>query len=126
MAVIITLLAIAAICIPAAIIIPCRKITGTCHIRRFTQDRLYWALAVLNYRYRLATAERKSTEEFILDLSELIDKPTRKGRRSRWQELNAEQSKTFAKILHDEKFIRMNFGSKTYDPERHEQILARL
>lgn len=47
----------------------CKQLTGTFSVRKFAFDRKYWALAVLNWQYRLKKAEGISTRDFITFIS---------------------------------------------------------
>lgn len=124
--ILIALLVITAISITAAIAIPCKQVTGTWNIRAFIKDKLYWALAVLNYRYRKSVEDKEPTEEFIVNMKKQIDLPPKKHKRSRWKELNDEQNETINYILETPKFIRINFGTKKYSETKHKQIISSI
>ena len=56
----------AVVMVPIIWIISCKQLTGTFSVRKFAFDRKYWALAVLNWQYRLKRAEGISTRDFVI------------------------------------------------------------
>ena len=111
----------AVVMVPIIWIISCKQLTGTFSVRKFAFDRKYWALAVLNWQYRLKRAEGISTRDFVIwfNVSYLS-----KGFRSRWKSLNSEESTLFVEILSNPEFIEENLGLDKYTVKEHNRILA--
>ena len=107
--------------VPIIWIISCKQLTGTFSVRKFAFDRKYWALAVLNWQYRLKRAEGISTRDFVIwfNVSYLS-----KGFRSRWKSLNSEERTLFVEILSNPEFIEENLGLDKYTVKEHNRILA--
>ena len=49
----------------AAMLLACRQVTGTWDLRHFYGDSRYWAMSILNFRYKEKKAEGLSAREFI-------------------------------------------------------------
>ena len=111
----------AVVMVPIIWIISCEQLTGTFSVRKFAFDRKYWALAVLNWQYRLKRAEGISTRDFVIwfNVSYLS-----KGFRSRWKSLNSEERTLFVEILSNPEFIEENLGLDKYTVKEHNRILA--
>ena len=111
----------AVVMVPIIWIISCKQLTGTFSVRKFAFDRKYWALAVLNWQYRLKRAEGISTRDFVIwfNVSYLS-----KGFRSRWKSLNSEERMLFVEILSNPEFIEENLGLDKYTVKEHNRILA--
>jgi hypothetical protein len=106
---------------PIIWIISCKQLTGTFSVCKFVFDRKYWALAVLNWQYRLKRAEGISTRDFVIwfNVSYLS-----KGFRSRWKILKSEERTLFVEILSNPEFIEENLGLDKYTVKEHNRILA--
>ena len=111
----------AVVMVPIIWIISCKQLTGTFSVRKFAFDRKYWALAVLNWQYRLKRAEGISTRDFVIwfNVSYLS-----KGFRSRWKILKSEERTLFVEILSNPEFIEENLGLDKYTVKEHKRILA--
>lgn len=111
----------AVVMVPIIWIISCKQLTDTFSVRKFAFDRKYWALAVLNWQYRLKRAEGISTRDFVIwfNVSYLS-----KGFRSRWKSLNSEERTLFVEILSNPEFIEENLGLDKYTVKEHNRILA--
>lgn len=111
----------AVVMVPIIWIISCKQLTGTFSVRKFAFDRKYWALAVLNWQYRLKRAEGISTRDFVIwfNVSYLS-----KGFRSRWKILTSEERTLFVEILSNPEFIEENLGLDKYTVKEHNRILA--
>lgn len=111
----------AVVMVPIIWIISCKQLTGSFSVRKFAFDRKYWALAVLNWQYRLKRAEGISTRDFVIwfNVSYLS-----KGFRSRWKSLNSEERTLFVEILSNPEFIEENLGLDKYTVKEHNRILA--
>ena len=111
----------AVVMVPIIWIISCKQLTGTFSVRKFAFDRKYWALAVLNWQYRLKRTEGISTRDFVIwfNVSYLS-----KGFRSRWKSLNSEERTLFVEILSNPEFIEENLGLDKYTVKEHNRILA--
>ena len=111
----------AVVMVPIIWIISCKQLTGTFSVRKFAFDRKYWALAVLNWQYRLKRAEGISTRDFVIwfNVSYLS-----KGFRSRWKSLNSEERTLFVEIQSNPEFIEENLGLDKYTVKEHNRILA--
>ena len=111
----------AVVMVPIIWIISCKQLTGTFSVRKFAFDRKYWALAVLNWQYRLKRAEGISTRDFVIwfNVSYLS-----KGFRSRWKILKSEERTLFVEILSNPEFIEENLGLDKYTVKEHNRILA--
>lgn len=111
----------AVVMVPIIWMISCKRLTGTFSVRKFAFDRKYWALAVLNWQYRLKRAEGISTRDFVIwfNVSYLS-----KGFRSRWKSLNSEERTLFVEILSNPEFIEENLGLDKYTVKEHNRILT--
>ena len=111
----------AVVMVPIIWIISCKQLTGSFSVRKFAFDRKYWALAVLNWQYRLKRAEGISTRDFVIwfNVSYLS-----KGFRSRWKILKSEERTLFVEILSNPEFIEENLGLDKYTVKEHNRILA--
>ena len=111
----------AVVMVPIIWIISCKQLTGTFSVRKFAFDRKYWALAVLNWQYRLKRTEGISTRDFVIwfNVSYLS-----KGFRSRWKILKSEERTLFVEILSNPEFIEENLGLDKYTVKEHNRILA--
>ena len=49
----------------SAMAVACRQVTGTWNVRRFYFDGKYWAMSILNFRYREKQTEGMSGREFV-------------------------------------------------------------
>ena len=109
------------VALPIVLTRSCKQITGTCRVCKFIFDRKYWALAVLNWQYRLKRAEGISTRDFVIwfNVSYLS-----KGFRSRWKILTSEERTLFVEILSNPEFIEENLGLAKYTIKEHNRILA--
>ena len=111
----------AVVMVPIIWVISCKQLTGIFSVRKFAFDRKYWALAVLNWQYRLKRTEGISTRDFVIwfNVSYLS-----KGFRSRWKSLNSEERTLFVEILSNPEFIEENLGLDKYTVKEHNRILA--
>lgn len=109
------------VALPIVLTRSCKQITGTFRVCKFIFDRKYWALAVLNWQYRLKRAEGISTRDFVIwfNVSYLS-----KGFRSRWKILTSEERTLFVEILSNPEFIEENLGLAKYTIKEHNRILA--
>ena len=99
----------------------CREVTGTWNLKLFYRDHRYWAMAVLNFRYRDKKAEGMSGREFVRFFNSYY---LAKGFWGMWRKLNDEERRTFVAILSNPKFIEENLGVKRYTLEKHQQVIA--
>ena len=104
-----------------AMAVTCHQVTRTWNVRRFYGDRRYWAMAVLNFRYREKKAEGMSGREFVRFFNSYY---LAKGFWGMWRKLNDEERRTFVAILSNPKFIEENLGVKRYTLEKHQQVIA--
>ena len=111
----------AVVMVPIIWIISCKQLTGTFSVRKFAFDRKYWALAVLNWQYRLKRAEGISTRDFVIWFNVHY---LSKGFRSRWRFLKSEERTLFVEILSNPEFIEENLGLDKYTVKEHNRILA--
>lgn len=111
----------AVVMFPIIWIITCKQLTGTFSVRKFVFDRKYWALAVLNWQYRLKRAEGISTRDFVIWFNVYY---LSEGFRSRWKSLNSEERTLFVEILSNPEFIEENLGLDKYTVKEHNRILA--
>lgn len=104
-----------------AMAVTCHQVTGTWNVRRFYFDGKYWALSILNFRYREKQTEGMSGREFVRFFNSYY---LAKGFWGMWRKLNDEERKTFVAILSNPKFIEENLGVKRYTLEKHQQVIA--
>lgn len=104
-----------------AMAVTCHQVTRTWNVRRFYGDRRYWAMSILNFRYREKKAEGLSGREFVRFFNSYY---LAKGFWGMWRKLNDEERRTFVEILSNPRFIEENLGVKIYTLERHQQVIA--
>ena len=105
----------------ATMILTCRQVTGTWNVRHFFCNRKYWALSILNWRYREKKAEGLSTRDFIRFINSYY---LANGFVSRWKFMKQEERTLFVEILSNPGFIEENLGLFKYTVEEHARILA--
>ena len=105
----------------AAMLLACRQVTGTWDLRHFYGDSRYWAMSILNFRYKEKKAEGLSAREFIRFFNRHY---LAKGFWGFWKRLNNEERATFVEILSNPRFIEENLGHEKYTIEIHQQITA--
>lgn len=99
----------------------CREVTGTWNLKRFYLDHRYWAMSVLNFRYRKKKAEGLSGREFVRFFNSYY---LAKGFWGMWRKLDDEERRTFVEILSNPRFIEENLGVEIYTLEKHQQVIA--
>ena len=99
----------------------CREVTGTWNLKLFYRDHRYWAMSILNFRYREKKAEGMSGREFVRFFNSYY---LAKGFWGMWRKLNDEERRTFVEILSNPRFIEENLGVKIYTLEKHQQVIA--
>ena len=104
-----------------AMVLACRQVTGTWDLRHFYGDSRYWAMSILNFRYKEKKAEGLSAREFIRFFNRNY---LAKGFWGFWKRLNNEERATFVEILSNPRFIEENLGHEKYTIEIHQQITA--
>lgn len=104
-----------------AMAVTCHQVTRTWNVRRFYGDRRYWAMSILNFRYREKKAEGLSGREFVRFFNSYY---LAKGFWGMWRKLNDEERRTFVEILSNPRFIEENLGVKIYTLEKHQQVIA--
>lgn len=105
----------------ATMAVACRQVTCTWNIRRFYGDHRYWAMSILNFRYREKKAEGMSGREFVRFFNSYY---LAKGFWGMWRKLNNEDRKTLVEILSNPRFIEENLGVERYTLEKHQQVVA--
>lgn len=105
----------------AAMLLACHKVTGTWDLRHFYGDSRYWAMSILNFRYKEKKAEGLSAREFVRFFNHNY---LSKGFLGMWRRLNDEERTTFVEILSNPRFIEENLGHEKYTIEIHQQITA--
>lgn len=105
----------------ATMVLACRQVTGTWNVRHFYGNRKYWALSILNWRYREKKAEGLSTRDFIRFINSHY---LANGFVSRWKFMKREERTLFVEILSNPGFIEENLGLFKYTYEDHTRILA--
>lgn len=105
----------------SAMAVACRQVTGTWNVRRFYGDHRYWAMSILNFRYREKKTEGMSGREFVRFFNSYY---LAKGFWGMWRKLNNEDRKTFVEILSNPRFIEENLGVERYTLEKHQQVVA--
>ena len=104
-----------------AMAVTCHQVTRTWNVRRFYGDRRYWAMSILNFRYREKKAEGLSGREFVRFFNSYY---LAKGFWGMWRKLNDEERRTFVEILSNPRFIEENLGVEIYTLEKHQQVIA--
>lgn len=104
-----------------AMAVTCHQVTRTWNVRRFYGNRRYWAMSILNFRYREKKAEGLSGREFVRFFNSYY---LAKGFWGMWRKLNDEERRTFVEILSNPRFIEENLGVKIYTLEKHQQVIA--
>lgn len=104
-----------------AMAVTCHQVTRTWNVRRFYGDRRYWAMSILNFRYREKKAEGLSGREFVRFFNSYY---LAKGFWGMWRKLNDEERRTFVEILSNPRFIEENLGVKIYTLEKHQQVIT--
>lgn len=104
-----------------AMVVTCHQVTHTWNVRHFYGDRRYWAMSILNFRYREKKAEGLSGREFVRFFNSYY---LAKGFWGMWRKLNDEERRTFVEILSNPRFIEENLGVKIYTLEKHQQVIA--
>lgn len=104
-----------------AMVLACRQVTGTWDLRHFYGNSRYWAMSILNFRYKEKKAEGLSAREFIRFFNRHY---LAKGFWGFWKRLNNEERATFVEILSNPRFIEENLGHEKYTIEIHQQITA--
>ena len=105
----------------ATMILTCHQVTGTWNFRQFYGNSRYWALAILNFRYKEKKAEGLSSREFVRFFN---GQYLAKGFWGFWKRLNNQERITFIEILSNPRFIEENLGLEKYTLEVHQQITA--
>ena len=105
----------------ATMVVACHQVTGTWNIRRFYCNKQYWALSILNWRYREKKAEGLSTRDFIRFINSHY---LANGFVSRWKFMTQEERTLFVEILSNPEFIEENLGLYKYSFEEHTRILT--
>ena len=60
------IVSVAVVVVPlTAMTMACHQVTGTWNVRRFYFDGKYWAMSILNLRYREKKSEGLSGREFV-------------------------------------------------------------
>ena len=104
-----------------AMAVACHQVTGTWNVRRFYFDGKYWAMSILNLRYREKKTEGLSGREFVRFFNSHY---LAKGFWGFWKRLKDEERTTFVEILSNPRFIEENLGVEIYTPEKHQQVIA--
>ena len=104
-----------------AMAVTCHQVTRTWNVRRFYGDRRYWAMSILNFRYREKKAEGLSGREFVRFFNSYY---LAKGFWGMWRKLDDEERRTFVEILSNPRFIEENLGVKIYTLDKHQQVIA--
>ena len=104
-----------------AMAVTCHQVTRTWNVRRFYGDRRYWAMSILNFRYREKKAEGLSGREFVRFFNSYY---LAKGFWGMWRKLNDEERRTFVEILSNPRFIEKNLGVERYTLEKHQQVIS--
>ena len=120
---ILTMIAIAIVVVGLLLItvLACYQVTGTWNLRQYYGNSRYWAMSILNFRYKEKKAEGLSAREFVRFF---IHNYLSKGFLGMWRKLNDEERTTFVEILSNPKFIEENLGHEKYTIEIHHQITA--
>lgn len=105
----------------ATMVLTCHQVTGTWDLRRFYGNSRFWAMAILNFRYKEKRAEELSTREFVRFFNSHY---LSKGFWGFWKRLNDDERRTFVEILSNPRFIEENLGLEKYTFELHQQITA--
>ena len=105
----------------AAMLLACCQVTGTWDLRHFYGNSRYWAMSILNFRYKEKKAEGLSAREFIRFFNRHY---LAKGFWGFWKRLNNEERATFVEILSNPEFIESNLGIDKYTFVDHNRILA--
>ena len=105
----------------ATMILTCHQVTGAWNFRQFYGNSRYWALAILNFRYKEKKAEGLSSREFVRFFN---GQYLAKGFWGFWKRLNNQERITFIEILSNPRFIEENLGLEKYTLEVHQQITA--
>ena len=105
----------------SAMAVACRQVTGTWNVRRFYGDHRYWAMSILNFRYREKKTEGLSGREFVRFFNSHY---LAKGFWGFWKRLKDEERTTFVEILSNPRFIEEHLGCDKYAVNDHQQIMA--
>lgn len=104
-----------------AMALACHQVTGTWNVRSFYLNRKYWAMSILNFRYKEEKEKGKSGREFVRHFNNHY---LSKGFWGFWKRLNDEERRTFVEVLSNPGFIESNLGLDKYTIETHRQIMA--
>lgn len=104
-----------------AMAVACRQVTGTWNVRSFYFNGEYWAMSILNFRYKEQKAEGKSGREFVRYFNSHY---LSKGFWGFWKRLNDVERRTFVEILSNPGFIESNLGQDKYTIEIHQKIMV--
>lgn len=107
---------------PIILIINCRQITRTWDFIRFRYNSKFWALSILNWRYRQKKAHGLSTIDFIIYFNKSY---LSQGFHGMWKTLDDEGRNIFVGILSNPRFIEENFGLEKFTFEEHLRILSK-
>ena len=104
-----------------AMAVACHQVTGTWNVRRFYFDGKYWAMSILNLRYREKKTEGLSGREFVRFFNSHY---LAKGFWGFWKKLKDEERTTFVEILSNPRFIEENLGREQYTFNYHKQVMS--
>ena len=104
-----------------AMAVTCHQVTRTWNVRRFYGDRRYWAMSILNFRYREKKTEGLSGREFVRFFNSHY---LARGFWGFWKRLKDEERTTFVEILSNPRFIEEHLGCDKYAVNYHQQIMA--
>ncbi len=102
-------------------VLACYQVTGTWNLRQYYGNSRYWAMSILNFRYKEKKAEGLSAREFVRFFNHNY---LSKGFLGMWRRLNDEERTTIVEILSNPRFIEENLGHEKYTIEIHQQITA--
>ena len=116
------IVSVAVVVVPlTAMTMACHQVTGTWNVRRFYFDGKYWAMSILNLRYREKKAEGLSGREFVRFFNSHY---LAKGCWGFWKRLKDEERTTFVEILSNPRFIEENLGREQYTFNYHKQVMS--
>lgn len=116
------IVSVAVVVVPlTAMTMVCHQVTGTWNVRRFYFDGKYWAMSILNLRYREKKAEGLSGREFVRFFNSHY---LAKGFWGFWKRLKDEERTTFVEILSNPRFIEENLGREQYTFNYHKQVMS--
>ena len=116
------IVSVAVVVVPlTAMTMACHQVTGTWNVRRFYFDGKYWAMSILNFRYREKKTEGLSGREFVRFFNSHY---LAKGFWGFWKRLKDEERTTFVEILSNPRFIEENLGREQYTFNYHKQVMS--